>query len=160
MNAAGYYFIDGKDLWTIFGMFVEDGTDDFLKYPAKKESITHDWRDSNGLDVDTSRPFFTERQITLRIGMVVESENDFWLKYNAFLNQMMLPGLRRFEPTELGFRSFYCFYKECTSFTRFTRLKGTTKIGIKFTLSIVESEPSLENDTVFIVDEDGRFIVT
>lgn len=160
MDASGYYFIDGKDIWTVFGMFVEEGTDDFLKYPAKKDSITRDWRDANGVDVDVSQYFFTERPITLRMGMVVENEAEFWTKYNYFIAQMVTTGLRRVEPKELGERSFYCYYKECGSFTRFTRLKGTTKIGIKFTLSLVEPGPQLESDTVFIVDEEGTFIVT
>ena len=160
MDLSGKYYIDGKDLWTVFNMFVEEGTDDFLRYPAKKDSITHDWQDSNGIDVDLTRVFFTERSITLRLGMIVSNEADFWSKYNQFLMQMALPGLRRIEPKSLGERSFYCFYKECTDFMWVTRIKNVNKIGIKFTLNMVEPNPEIANDTVFIVDEDGRFLVT
>jgi hypothetical protein len=160
MDLSGHYYIDGKDIWNIFSMFVESGSDDFLKYASRKESITHDWGDENGKDIDTTRHFLNDRNITLRMAMIVESETDFWQKYQGFLAQMILPGKRRVEPKRLGERSFYLVYKECTDFTSFTKIKDSTKIGIKFTVNFIEPNPQIENDNVFIVDEDGRFLIT
>ena len=160
MNPTGLFYIDGMDLWTVFSMFVEDGTDDFLKFAAKKESITHDWKDSHGLDVDLSRVFLRERDIDLRICFIVTSEADFWLKYKAFLAQMILPGPRRLEPKSLGDEQFFCHYKECGNFTRFTPIKDTNLIGIKFNVTFVETNPAVDTTAVFIVDEDGRYLVT
>jgi hypothetical protein len=162
MDLSGYYFIDGKDLWTAYSVFVESGSDDFLKYPAKKESITHDWMDTNGIDVDLSRQFFDAREITLRCAIVVTSTSEFWQKYNGLIADLTQPGTRRFSIGEFGSRSYYLHYKECNSFDRFTRVKdGTTnKIAMKFTLVLVEPNPTLDNGDVFLWDEDGRFIVT
>jgi hypothetical protein len=162
MNLSGYYFIDGKDIWTAYNIFVESGSDDFLQYPAKKESITHDWMDSNGIDVDLSRVFLEPREITLRCAIIVTSSDQFWQKYTGFIADLTQPGTRRIEVAEFGSRSFNVHYKSCNDFTRLTRVKEgtTTKIACKFTLVLVEPVPVLDNGNIFIVDEDGRFLVT
>jgi hypothetical protein len=163
MDATGLYYIDGKDLWTIFGVFVEAGSDDLLKYPAKKDSIEHDWMDADGIDVDLTRVYLSEREINLKMAIYATSEDDFWNKYNGFIAQMTQPELRRLQIKEFGMRSFFVYYKECTNYTRLTRvLDGTTTfIACKFNLKLVEPMPK-PDDTgdQFLVDEDGRFIVT
>ncbi len=160
MNPTGLYYIDGMDIYTVFGMFVEEGTDDFLKFAARKESITHDWKDSHGIDVDATRVFLKEKEVNLKVNFIVTSEADFWLKYDAFIAQMTLPGKRRIEPKELGDRQFYCLYKECTALTRFTRIKNSSKIAIKYNVKFVDTNENFTPVAVFIVDEDGRFLVT
>lgn len=162
MDLSGYNYIDGKDIGTAYNIFVESGSDDFLKYPGKKESITHDWMDSNGIDVDLSRYFLEPRDITLRCAIVVDSPDHFWQKYNGFIADLTQPGTRRWEVTEFGNRSFYVHYKSCGDFTKFTRLKDgvATKVACKFTLVLVEPVPELDAGNIFIVDEDNRFLVT
>jgi len=147
------------DLWTSFGMFIESGSDDFLKFPDRKDSITHDWMDANGQDVDLTRVFLKDRNITLKMAIVAIDEVDFWQKRNAFLAQWSQPGTHRLTVTELG-QSFYVFYKSCSSFSRFTRLLNANKIACKFTIIVNEPAPTFDNNDVFIVDEDGRFLVT
>lgn len=159
MHPQGRWFIDGKDFWTLFSVVVEGGTDGFLKYPSAKEKITRDWSDADGLDVDLSRIFFNARSISLRLGIIADNEIDFWSKYEAFIAQWKQPGYHRIQLAEFGLRSFYCFYNETSDFTRVSRIDGTEKVGCKFTLSITEGEPTLSGDT-FIVDEDGRFLIT
>jgi len=155
------YFIDGIDILTVFGVSVEGGSDDFLKYPAKKDSITHDWQDANGLDVDLTKIFFNARPISLKCSILVSSEEEFWNRYQSFLAQLAKPGYRRIQITQFGEKSFYCFYKECTSFTRHTRLKENPgQIACKFTLNLLEGEPNIDYNNVFIVDEQGRFLIT
>lgn len=158
-DATGRHFLDGMDLWTTFGMLVESGSDDFLKYPDRKDSITHDWQDSNGLDVDLSRPLFKDRDITLKMAIIVSSEEEFWTKRNAFLAQWAQPGTHRLTVGEFQ-QTFYVYYKSCASFSRFTRILDATKIACKFTLVVSEPAPTFDNNDVFLVDEDGRFIVS
>lgn len=161
MDLSGYYQMDGKDLWTAYSLVVESGSDDFLKYAPRKESITHDWQDSNGIDVDTSRPFVGPREISLRCAIITTTTADFWQKHNGLMADFMQPGKRRITVVEFGNQSFYCIYKDCNDYSRFTRVKEgtTTKIACKFTLNITEVEPFLDNNHIFIVDEDGRFLV-
>jgi hypothetical protein len=163
MSPAGQYFIDGKDFWTLFSIMVESGSDDFLKYPSKKDSITRNWSDADGTDVDLSAVYFNSRDISLRCAMLADSETDFWTKYEAFINQWKLPGSHRIEVSEFGLRSFYCYYRDTSQFTRFTRVRdgnGQIKIACKFTLNITESEPQLNSNNVFIITQDNRFLIT
>lgn len=160
----GEYFIDGKDLWTIFGIFVKSGSDDFIKFPARKPTTTHDWGDSNGIDVDLSRVFFEENKISLQCIMVADNKEDFWIQRNAFLAEWAKPGTRDLQITKLS-RTFKVFYKDCTNLDTFRtiRVNGESKVACEFTLNLIEQEPQLgENGNlqVFIVDEAGRFFVT
>jgi hypothetical protein len=159
MERTGLHSIDGKDLWTVFGIVVQEGSNDFLKFPARKESITHDWRDSNGLDVDLSRIFFEQKPISLKCVMIAENEADFWAKHKGFLAEWAKPDTRAFHVGEFK-QTFYVYYDNCTGFDRFTRIKNSTKVVCEFTLNLFEKEPTLSSDDVFIVDEDGRFLIT
>lgn len=166
MTPAGQYFIDGMDFWTIFSILVESGSDDFLKYPSKKDSITRNWSDADGIDIDLSAIFFNPRNIALRCAILADDEADFWTKYEAFIVQWKKPGIHRIEVAEFGLRSFYCYYDETSQFTRFTRVKDPVitndhiKVAMKFTLNIVEAEPRLNSSNQFIITQDGRFLIT
>lgn len=160
MRPDNRFFIDGMDFWGTFGVVVEGGSDGFLRYPSRKDSITRDWSDANGIDVDLSRVFVTSRNISLDCGIIADDEADFWAKYNAFLNQWLKPGLHRIQVAEYGLRSFYCHYSDTSNFSRVTRIQGTDKVGCKFTLNIVETEPQLDNNDTFIIDEEGRYLIT
>lgn len=163
VNATGLHWMDGMDLWTVFGIFVESGSDDFLKFPPRKPSIEHDWQDSDGKDVDLSRIFFQDRDITLHCALVANDENDFWAKRAAFINQIRQSGTRRFEVNEFGTRSFYVYYKEMTGLTRYTRLKDglcACKFIIVFTENLPATATEGDGSNVFLIDEDNRFIIT
>ncbi len=84
INLSGYYFIDGVDVWANYALVIQKGSADFLRYPAKKESITHDWPDRNGLDVDLSKIYFKEKTGTLECMIITYTEAEFWLKHNLF----------------------------------------------------------------------------
>ncbi len=157
---AGQYYLNGKDLWVLFGVAIKrNGTEDFLKYPDAKETIEHDWMDSNGLDVDLSRVFLKSKDITIPFFLAANSEDDWWKKYNAFFAEWTIPGPKRFEVTEFS-RSFFVKYNSCSALTRFTRIKQTNKVFVEFTISITDIEPRLDNTHTFLVDDDDRFIIT
>lgn len=160
MQPANRFFINGKDFWNIYSVIVESGSDGFLKYPSAKKTITRDWADANGLDVDVSKFYFNSRNITLNCAFVVNTEEEFHLKQEAFFNEWMKPGLKRIEVTEYGLRSYYCIYVDNGDYDRITGIKNVNKIGIKFTLNITELEPQYNPLNIFIVTEDNRFLIT
>jgi hypothetical protein len=160
IDLSNRHFIDGIDLWIAFGVFVESGSDDFLKWPGAKQGISHDWQDSNGVDVDLSRRFLDQRTVQLKCAIIADSEIDFWLKHQRFIAALVQPGKRRFEIAQFTGKSFYVYYKETGNFSRFTRIKGADKVACKFSITIVENEPQIDNDNVFIVDDAGRFLIT
>lgn len=158
--AAGKYFIDGLDLWTKFGVIVRKGSNDgFLKQPKKKESLSHDWQDSNGLDVDLTKIYFEKRDVTLNMAMVADSENDFWRKHIAFFSMLSQPGLRRLTVKELD-SDFFVYYNDCTTFSKAKSVRTTEKNLFLFSLVLTEPNPNLLTTTTYLADDEGRFIVT
>lgn len=158
-GAAGKYYLDAIDIWVAFKMFVSNGSDDLLRYPKKKDSITHDWMDSNGIDVDLSRIFFEPRTVNLEIKAVASSEEEFWRSYTQFIAQWAKPWAHRLEIAEFS-RSFFVYYKDCTNVERLTRIKRTNLIGWQFTLIVEEPEPVIDNTDTYILAEEGLFLIT
>lgn len=159
---VGQYYIDGSDLYMVFGITVESGSDDLLKFPSRKESISHNWQDENGIDVDLSRVFFEAREATFSCNFIANSQADFWTKYNSFIYKMMQPGLRRLEVSEFD-KSFYVYYKDCPSYARYTKIKkgpDAGKILCKFQITFVESKPVLDSSNVYIITDDTKFLIT
>lgn len=156
---SGRYYLDSVDLWNAYGLVVSSGVDEFLKIPERKDSITHDWMDRDGIDVDTTSNFFKEKDITLSVAIIGANEADFWDKYDKLLNHLKRPGTRRIEVTELK-RYFFVFYKNCSSFTTLTRITSESKVACKFTMVFTENEPSINNTNQYLVDEEGRFLIT
>lgn len=61
------YFLDGYSLFQYFGVGVQSGSSDLLKFPDRKDSTTHDWQDENGIDIDLSRVFMASREATFNM---------------------------------------------------------------------------------------------
>jgi len=156
---AGQYYLNGKDLYLIFGVVLQKGsTNDFLKFPDRKDSIEHDWQDSNGIDVDLSRVFLKSKDVELKCILFGNSFADYWSKYDHFFAELTAPGLKRFQISEFE-RSFFIYYKSSSSPNRYTRLQDASKIVFEFNIVVTEQEPIVTKD-VFLVTEDGRFIIT
>lgn len=164
MLPQGQWFINGKDLFSTFGVMILSGTDDFLKWPDAKEGISRDYSDANGEDRDLSKIFFKSKPITLKMAILADTKELFWTYRDGFIAEWAKGGYTRIQITEFDQRSFYCYYQSMSEFTRFSRIRieesGALKIACKFTLNIVEGEPNLDNLNTFIVDEDGRFLIT
>lgn len=160
----GLYFIDGYDLFLSYSLFIESGTDGFLQYPARKDSITHDWPNYNGKDVDTTQVFVQSRTITLQCAIVVRAATaaeDFRTKYNAFLALLLKPGTRTFSAVRLGATSYSVIYRDANNFKMFTPLKNNPElVACKFSLILEELEPKIDATVTAIVDDDNRILIT
>ncbi len=159
---TGQYYIDGADMWLVYGVTIRSGSDDLMKFPERKESISHDWQDENGIDIDLSRVFLQSREATFQLNILADSEANFWQQYGGFLAMLVKPGLRRLEISELS-SSFYVYYKSCQSFTRYTRLKvgpNAGKIAAQFSITLVEQAPNIDSRNVYVITEQDRFIIT
>lgn len=162
VDVSGKWFIDGIDLFDIFKVFVERGGADFLKFPPKKSSIEHDWQDANGRDVDLSRIFFDQREGVLHLGIIATDTEDFFEKQRSFIALFAQPGLRRFTLAAHGQRSYFIYYKECSSYNTIKGLTGedTGLFAYRFTVNVVEPEPQIDPQDVFWVTGDGRYVIT
>jgi hypothetical protein len=153
------YFLDGFSLYTYFGVGVQDGSSDLLKFPDRKDSTTHDWQDENGIDIDLSRVFLASREATFNMWLLADDENDFWTKYNLFLSYLTKPGLRRLTISEFN-RDYYVFYKKMVTLSRLTRVKDVNKVALKFSVTFIEQDPTTNAQPIYLTDEFSRFIIT
>lgn len=159
----GHWYIDGIDIYLAYGLIIEKGSADLLRIPPRKESIVHDWLDKSGKEYDTDYFFFDERQTTLNVGILADTEAQFWDNYEKLVAHLSKPGLRRLEMKAHPGKQYYFLYKECGGITQVVALTGRNEgmVGQKFTLTIVEPNPSpAEAKTQAISDETGRIIIT
>lgn len=165
MNLQGLWRIDGIDLWTTYGIILEEGSADFLKYPPKKQSTEHDWGDSDGIDVDLDRIFTSKREGVLRFAIFANSTQEYFDRNDAFFTLWKQPGLRRLEIASHNDRSYYVYYQETTTYEQVGRLKPGNpleeyEIAHRFSVVVVEPEPVAYPGNVYIVTDDGKFIIT
>ncbi len=164
-NLSGRWYLDGVDIYSSYGLFIEEGSADFLKFAPKKQSIEHDWQDSNGREVDLSRVFLDQREGVLDMAIIATTMSDFFTKQDGFIAHMTRPGLRRLELNSHGSRSYYIYYKETNNYKAVKALTGqmTGYFAHRFSLVLVEPEPADPNaggGNTYIIDEDGRFLIT
>lgn len=157
MSLQGNYYIDGKDLYTTFGVVIKRAPDELLRFPKRKQSITHDWGDANGVDVDLTKPFFESRDISLDCIFISTTKAEFWGNHDAFMNEWRKPGTRRLR-VEAFERDFYVFYKDCSNFDRFTKIKDG-KIICEFTIVVTEMQPQFASETSRLVDQEGNYLI-
>jgi hypothetical protein len=162
---AGLWFIDGIDIWQAYGIILEEGSADFLKYAPKKPSTEHDWQDSDGLDVDLSRIFLSKREGVLNFAIFSNTNQDYFDRHDAFIALWTQPGLRRLELASHNNRSYYIFYEETTNWDQVIKLKPLSmatnyKIAHRFSIRITEPEPKRYPNNIFIVTESGKFLIS
>jgi hypothetical protein len=159
MKLSGLYQIDGMDLWDTFGIGVESGSDDFLKIPERKDSITHDWLDEDGLEVDLSRTFFKARDVVLKCWATADTKESFFTRYYQLITVFRKPGLRRLSVARHQ-KDYFVFYKDNNAMQSFNfTVLSSGKVFTKFSLTVNETKPSFQAVQTFLVDEQNRFII-
>lgn len=80
---TGYCYIDGIDIYTEFGVFIEgDGYDGLLSFPALKEPDKNDWPEEHGIEVDLSEPGLQAQEIIIDFA-IIDGRN--WRDFFIFL---------------------------------------------------------------------------
>lgn len=165
MNLTGLWRIDGIDLWSTYGIAISAASAEFLKYPPKKESITHDWGDSNGIDVDLQRIYLGAREGVITFFIFANTSQEYFDRHDAFINLWLKPGTRRLELASHNNRSYFIYYKETNNYDQITNLKPGNPLNAyairhRFSMVIVEPEPKLYPGNVYIVVNDGKFLTS
>lgn len=64
----GRLYIDGKDAYTEYGVYVvQGGWNELIAYPPLKPVATNDWQEEDGIEADLSSPVLDSRDIALRV---------------------------------------------------------------------------------------------
>lgn len=165
MSLNGKWRLDGIDLWSTYGVILEEGSAYFLKYPPKKESTSHDWGDANGIDVDLQRIFLGQREGVLNFAIFANSTQEYFDKHDAFISLWVQPLTRRLEIAAHNNRSYFIHYKETNNYDQVGKLRDGNplaqyRVAHRFSMVVVEPEPRLYPGNVYIVTSDGKFLIT
>lgn len=153
MSAVNKYFLDNIDMYSAYGYIATSGSDSMLQLPKRKEPLSHDWKDQNGIEYDLSAPpVYETRTISLKGFIVAINEADFWTKYNALKEVLFTNGTKLLRCEEID-TEINVFYYDCSNIKRRTRIKNTDLIGMELDL-IFKEVGSPVAPTAFVLTDD------
>lgn len=66
----GRLYIDGKDVYTEYGVYVvKGGWNELIAYPPLKTVESNDWQEMDGIEADLSSPVLNTRDIQLKVAL-------------------------------------------------------------------------------------------
>ena len=138
----GQLYINGKDAYLTWGIFLDETALSTLMTPApNKEFISNKYRSKDGKSVIKHNPRLDEREITLAFNMTAKDSDTFLTNYAKFCEEVLAKGelviRTRFQPN-VGYR---CIYLSCTQFSQCIREMA------KFSLKLNEPDPSDRGET-------------
>lgn len=151
------YSLNGKNLYNVFGLMVNSGSDTFLRYPKRKDSLSNNWLDENGLDIDLEAPRFESREFTLKCTLEATGRADFWNKYNGLFTELGGTGTHTLYVPDLD-KTYTLFYKEQNNLSKLTNLANNV-VYVSFDLVFGETNPTENIEPVYLVDSDDRFLI-
>jgi len=157
--ASGAYILNGGDLWDVYGLLMEGGSGDFLALPARKDSLWHDFRDRDGIDIDLWQPRFRAREFVLNCALHAPDRDAFWARYNGLFAELAASGTHALEIADLG-RAFRVYYKEQRNAKKLAPLDGTGGAWLRFDLVLGEATWEDNIEKTFLVDHEGRYLTT
>lgn len=131
----GEFYINDKDAYTTWGISMDTSSlSALMTPPPMKEFIENKSRLENGKRVITSDSKIDERNITLTFNLTAKSEDQFFVRYNSFCEELATGVLHirsKYQPNVV----YKTIYLSCNQFTQFMR-------GIaSFSLKLVEPNP-------------------
>ena len=85
----GEFYINDKDAYTTWGISMDTSSlSALMTPPPMKEFIENKSRLENGKRVITSNPRVDERNITLTFNLTAKSEDQFFVRYNSFCEEL------------------------------------------------------------------------
>lgn len=158
------YKLNNKDFKAVFGIDVSIGSGSFLAFPKRKDSLSKNWAEVNGLDIDLDEPFFEAREFKLNcclnivnLGNPQAATTDFWNKYNGLFTELSGMGTHQLYIDDLG-KTFYVYYKEQGNISKITPI-SSGKIAVTFDLIFAEVSPTANISAVYLVDEQDRYLI-
>ena len=86
---TGKLYINGKDAWTTWGAFLEDGSlERLLSGDTMKENVVNESRSIDGVHVWVRDPKLEARNITIVV-CFAQKGGDFLNRYQSFINELM-----------------------------------------------------------------------
>ena len=130
----GKLFIKAKDRGGTY-----DNLSALLTPPPAKRHTTVDYRERDGEEADVSDVRFEARDISLRLAMITDNEQEFRTKYKGFI-EILRSGLLNVRVSEIG-KTYKLYYLSCPGTVMKTRLRTTGRLAAIWTVKFREPKP-------------------
>lgn len=91
-------FIDGKDAFAEFGVFVsEGGYNDLVAFPSLKSVKSIDWQEEDGIDADLSEPVLDSKELNMKFAL-----SGAYYRLGAFIELLSDKAYHTFDFKEIG----------------------------------------------------------
>ncbi|MDV4078133.1 hypothetical protein CMT44_04105 [Elizabethkingia anophelis] len=128
--------LNGNNLLNDYNMVIQTGTEDFLLFPERKETLENDWAEENGSDYDLSLVKFKDKEVTLSCAIKAPDEGDFWPYYQAFFSEITKPGWQSLYIADQS-QTYDVFYKKTANAKLpLKRLKNVEMVFFKFQITL------------------------
>lgn len=154
---TGEYIINGKDFWTIYNVFVELGSEDFMSYPSRKDSLSVDFQDENGIDIDLAAPRFAAREFRLKCVLSASTRDEAKMKYGALFTELASAGTHNLyiADNDENYTVYYIRQENCSKIS----MLSSGYASLSFDLIFGETDPTVNVKPVYLVDHLDRFII-
>jgi len=159
---TGKWFLNGADLYTTYGLILQEGKSALLTIGERKESLSFSWPEADGTEVDLSAPAFQDYNVTLKMAFLATSQADFNAKRKAFFEELTRPGSHTLTIADHA-TDYIVYYANSSNFRIGSkRLSGVDLVFVQFDLGLkVQNEYSVDLGTaqpVAIKTESGQVI--
>lgn len=149
--------LNDNDIFSAYGLTIMSGMETFLAYPKRKDSVSHDWPEEEGIDIDLSEPHFEAREFTLKVLLMGADRTDFKAKYYSLFAELSSANNMELYFTDLD-QIFTVYFKAQNNVSKVKRKLDSQNVGVSFDLVFGESDPN-DNIDVFIVTDLDEYII-
>lgn len=151
------YDINGQDV-SAYGVTIINGFTELFRMPDRKDSLKNDWWDEDGLEVDLTEPHFKARQFRLDCVITGDNFDDLKTKYWAFFTLISTADTIQIYNYEYDM-VIGCYYVSQDQLTPIMKTGGNGKPAAKFTVVFSEVSPDQNISPVFLIDDEGTFLI-
>ena len=95
---TGRLFVDGKDAYTEWGVFVlEQGYNDLVAMPPLKTFDSNDWQEEDGIEADLSAPVLNTKDVSIQFAY-----SGLYNRFDDFVNHLADGAYHTFECRSIG----------------------------------------------------------
>lgn len=158
---AEAYKLNNKGMIEVFGTIVtRESSDSFLAYAARKDSLTIDREDEDGIQIDLAAPKLKSREFILNCTIVANNRADYMNYYNGLFTELIGADTHTIYIKDHD-KTYSVYYKEQRGLKKYGNLDTTAadKIGVSFQLVLGERNPAENIDFVYLVDNQDRYLI-
>lgn len=150
------YIVSGINLKEIFGVSIKNGVNAMLALPDRKQSLSHDFPEEDGIDIDLSNPTFSARDFTFNCILEGDTVEELTSRYLGLFTLLKQEGTYSIYNDFINI-TINVFYQKQGNLSDIQRTSAG--YAITFDLTFGEADPNTNLPTVYLVDDLNRFLV-